>query len=68
MMQVLKTIRDFLTEEKLKWLPGNMQIRSCILLKDNITDERSVFRTVLHVFDDGGIYIGTIDSPHYIPK
>ncbi len=76
MMQVLKSIRDFMNQETLKWLPGNIQSRVCTLLKESLSDTKtengvthhSNFRTVLHVFDEGGTLIGTIEHPHYIPS
>lgn len=61
MLQVIPTLRDFLDEEALKHLPGNLKVQNCILLKESkIVD--GVFETYLHVFDEDGSLIGTIDK------
>lgn len=67
-MRTLKNIRDFLTEEMMKWLPSNMQVRNCILLKEQKVSEDKHFSVVLHVFDETGTYMGTIEKPDYIPN
>jgi len=67
MLQILKTLRDFLTEEQMKWLPGNLQAGTFMLLRQNKTDEKGVYTTVVQVFDKGGTYIGQITEPEWIP-
>ena len=68
MLHQLKTLRDFLDDEQMKWLPSNLQVENCILLTQNKVQEDKVFRTVLQVFTSGGTWIGTIVEPDFIPK
>lgn len=76
MMQVLKTIRDFMKEDTLKNLVGNLHVHNCILIEESKMDTKiedgqtvmSNFKRVLHVFESSGVYVGTIEHPHYIPK
>lgn len=67
MIRELRTLRDFLTEENLKWLPGNLLTGQFILLKENIREEGKPYRQVIHLFDQGGTWIGTIEHPDWIP-
>lgn len=76
MIHVLKSLRDFMTPEALKFLPGILEARTCILLEESLSDKTvengvtttSNFRTVIHVFDKGGTFIGTIERPHHVPS
>ncbi len=76
MMQVLKSLRDFMTEDALKMLPGSLHAQTCMLLKENMVDKEVIngktvstnFRVVLHVFDETGTFVGTIEKPHFVPK
>lgn len=68
MLQILQSLRDFMDEETLKWLPGNIQADTFILLPQSRKDEKGVHQRVIHVFDKGGTYIGEISNPHFIPK
>lgn len=75
-MQVLKTFRDFVNDEMLKWLPSHLQVHSCMLLEEHKSDKKvegdktiiSNYKIVLHVFSESGVLIGTINDPHWIPK
>lgn len=67
MMKTLKHLRDFMTEEQLKWLPGAFKVENCILLRQNKTNENNMFTIVLQVFDSKGTWIGEITQPDYIP-
>lgn len=70
-MQILNTLRDFLKEEDLKFLPGNLQVGSFMLLRQNKKDKQddgsTKFHQVLQVFDEGGAWIGEITDPQFIP-
>lgn len=68
MFQTLNSLRDFLDAEQLKWLPGNLQVRTCILLTQNVGGEDEPMRTILQVFDESGTHIGTIENPPFIPS
>jgi hypothetical protein len=68
MMQALRHLRDFLSEEQLKWLPGNIRVESCILLQQHKKGGDGITRGVLQVFDAKGIYIGEISNPDYVPQ
>jgi hypothetical protein len=67
MMRTLSHLRDFMSEEQLKWLPGTMHVENCILLRQNKTDESGIFKVVLQVFDHKGTWIGEIEQPDFIP-
>ena len=107
MMRLLRSLRDFLDTETLKFLPSSLLTGQFILLKahtggqsrpvmplcsecaeklkteGNVTicktciknqkewDEKypagEPWRQVIHVFDQGGIFIGTIQEPEFIP-
>lgn len=78
-IRILSHLRDFLTEEQVKWLSGNIQIENCILLTQHQTlpiptedVARGVnvgnHKTVVQVFDSKGIWIGEISNPDFIPK
>lgn len=79
MMQVLKTLRDFLTPEALAWLPGRLHARTCLLLHvSNVSNlvEASYSTTTTtvqriedhyYVFDEGGTYIGEVIHPEWWP-
>lgn len=63
MLRVIPTLRDFLDEEQLKWLPGNLKVEICILLKKNeIDSETNVMKTSIYVFDNEGCLIGKIQK------
>jgi len=66
MIKNLKHLRDFLDAEQMKWLPSNLKVESCILLTQQ-KEIDGVFTTVLHVFDNGGTWIGEITNPDFIP-
>ena len=66
-IQQLKHLRDFMDEENKRWLPTNLKVRVCILLKSNIT-QTGIFRPCLLVFDEDGNYIGEIKNPKFIPR
>lgn len=66
----MRTLRDFLTEEVLKHMPGKFQAGTFMLLEEN---EKLPGNTgmgwvrKLHVFSEEGLFIGTIQNPEYIP-
>lgn len=66
-MRELQHLRDFLDENALKWLPGNLLTGQFILLRESIREEDKPYRQVLHVFDQSGTFIGTVEHPDYIP-
>ena len=66
MMKMLRHLRDFMTEEQLKFLCGAMEVENCILLRQNKTED-GIFKVVLQVFDHKGTWIGEITNPDYIP-
>lgn len=69
MIRALSHLRDFLTEEDLKWLPGNLRSDVFITLKKQIKQgPENLFGTKLLVFDKTGTYIGEIISPDFIPE
>lgn len=68
MLQIIPTLRDFLDEEQLKWLPGNLKVEQCILLTRHETDEDSINRKYVYVFDHEGCLIGKIDNNARIPE
>lgn len=68
MIRTLKNLRDFLTPEQLKWLPGNLAVIPCILLSQSVGGDGEPLRTIVHVFNDLGTFIGTIEQPDYIPQ
>jgi predicted GH43/DUF377 family glycosyl hydrolase len=68
MMRTLSSLRDFLDEEQLKWMPTNLKVESCILLRQNKTDENGVYKVVVQVFDHKGTWIGEVTNPDYIPE
>ena len=61
MIQVIQTLRDFLDEEQLKWLPGNLRVENCILLTKH-EEQEGITKKVIYVFDNGGALIGKIDN------
>jgi len=66
MLQIVPTIRDFLDEEQLKWLPGNMKIETCILLtKQEVDLETNITKKVIYVFDKEGCLIGKIEHKFF---
>ena len=63
MLQIVPTLRDFLDEEQLKWLPGNLKVKQCILLtKHEVEAETKITRAVIYVFDQDGSLIGKIEN------
>lgn len=68
MMRMLKNLRDFLDEEALKFLPGNLITGQFIILRENIKNKEGLHQQVLHVFDQGGTWVGTIENPDWIPS
>lgn len=68
MMQALQHLRDFMDETVKRYLPGNMQACTCILLVVQVKGEDNIHRTMLRVFDDTGTYIGLIEEPEFIPN
>lgn len=74
MMRTLTHLRDFMTEETLKFLPGNLRSANFIILRQNKETEQKIgrvttktFNTVLQVFDKDGTWVGEITHPDYIP-
>lgn len=74
MVHTLTHLRDFLDEETLRSLPGNLRSANFIVLRQNKELERTgknkmkVFGTVLQVFDKNGTWIGCIEHPDYVPN
>lgn len=68
MMRVLKHLRDFMTEEELKFLPGRLKAENCMLLTQHTKDEQGMHKTILQVFTADGTWIGEIEHPDYIPS
>ena len=73
-MKTLTHLRDFLNEETLKFLPGNLRSANFIILRQNKEVEETVGKKkinvlgiVLQVFDKNGNWIGEIIHPDYIP-
>ena len=86
-MQTLSHLRDFLDDEALRFMPGNLLTGQFILLREHMraqslekntdlrsTDEKSpkefvrTFHTKIHIFDQGGTFIGTINDPEWYPE
>ena len=74
MVKSLTHLRDFMNEETLKHLPGNLRSANFIFLRQNKEVEETVgkrkikvFSTVLQVFDKNGTWIGEITHPDWIP-
>jgi len=67
MMITLSSLRDFLTEEELKFLPGRLLVKNCILLTQHKPEEGKPTKIVLQVFDPSGTWIGEITNPDFIP-
>jgi hypothetical protein len=67
-MKQLKHLRDFLDDEQMKWLPSNLQVRNCILLRQQKEDDNGITGNVLQIFDETGTWIGEITNPDYIPN
>ncbi len=67
MMVVLKTLRDFLTEEILRWMPGNLRSCNIVMLREHRKIEGHPIETVIHIFDAQGTYLGSIDHPAIDP-
>lgn len=77
MFQELMTLRDFMTEEELKFLPGRLQAGTFILLEQNRSEKEKLsdgktliknFERVIQVFTSTGTYIGEITKPSFIPQ
>lgn len=72
MLRQLHHLRDFMTEEELKFLPGRLEAGTFILLKQQKTvkDENGVahFETPVQVFTADGTWIGEITHPDFVPK
>lgn len=68
MVKSLTHLRDFMDEETLKFLPGNLRSANFIFLRQNKKDEKGMFNIVLQVFDKDGTRIGCIEHPDYIPS
>ena len=63
MLQIIPSIKDFLDEERLKWLSGNLKIEQCILLsKDEIDIETNITKKIIYIFDENGCFIGKIEN------
>lgn len=75
-MRTLTHLRDFMTEEELKFLPGRLQVGNFMLLEQHFSDKVekdgkthiSNFRTVIQVFTASGTWIGCIEKPDFIPS
>lgn len=66
MLQIVPTLRDFLDEEQLKWLPGNLKVELCILLTKHEDDQKTkISRAVIYVFDQSGCFIGKIENKSF---
>jgi len=68
MIQTKLSLRDFLDEEQLRWLPSNLMVVNCILLIQNKEDEKKIMRQVVQVFDERGDWLGEIKEPQFIPQ
>lgn len=76
MLQELLTLRDFLSEEELKFLPGRLNANTFILLEQHHSDKETTegityiknYERVIQVFTNTGTYVGEITKPHFIPK
>ena len=68
MIQTKLSLRDFLDEEQLRWLPSNLRVVNCILLVQNKEDEKKIMRQVVQVFDNQGTWIGEIKEPRFLPE
>ena len=62
MLQIIPTLRDYLDEEQLKWLPGNLKVEQCILLTKHEIDNVNNSSQHIYVFDSKGCLIGKIDN------
>jgi len=62
-MQSLRHLRDFLTEEELKFLPGRLHGGTFLLLEQNKGGKEAPFKRVLQVFTSTGTWIGEISEP-----
>ena len=74
-MHTLTHLRDFMDEETLRNLPGNLRSANFIILRQNKEVEETagkkkinVSGIVLQVFDKNGNWIGCIEHPDYIPN
>lgn len=70
-MQALQHLRDFMTEEELKFLPGRLQSGTFMLLTQSKGGEKesgTVWHQVLQVFTSDGTWIGEITNPDWIPN
>ncbi len=67
MMIALKHLRDFMSPEALRFLPGNLRVEACIIVKQTDTVENQ-FHVSLLVFDSVGTFMGEIKDPEYIPS
>ena len=68
MLQVMLTLRDFLTEEELKFLPGRFaSMNVMILVQNKGGTDGTPYRQEIKVFSETGTLIGAIENPCYIP-
>lgn len=71
-MRELKHLRDFLTEEELKFLPGRLLAGNFMLLQQHRSEMkdgvRQNFRQTVQVFTADGTWIGCIEHPDYLPR
>lgn len=66
MLQIIPSLRDFLDEEQLKWLPGNLKVEMCILLtKQEVDIETNITKKNTYVFDKEGTLIGKIENKYF---
>ena len=68
MIRTIPTIRDFLDDEQMKHLPGNLKVENCMLLVQNKVDKENTYKTVIQVFDRSGTWMGEISNPDFIPN
>src|SRR5438132_890546 len=74
-MKMLRHLRDFLTEEELKFLPGRLHAHQVLFLEQNkevetnIGDTKAkIFTRVIQVFTADGTWIGEVPHPDFIPS
>ena len=72
MIRTLTTLRDFMDQESLKFLPGNLKAGTFMLLMQNKINSKEekdqTFKRVIQVFDETGTWIGEISNPDFIPS
>ena len=62
MLQIIPTLRDFLDDEQLKWLPKNLKVEMCMILTKHEEGKDGITRQNTYIFDQEGCLIGKIDN------